>query len=529
MKKEFKKILCAFLSITTIGGALTSCTPKKEANDGELQWYCGVSAGGTDAMWDSATVLKKVVEDTGVRPKIITPTNGGNEKLNLLMATDSLPDILTFDANSTDMDTLIKSDKIYPLDELIEKYAPDFKEQIPDVIWEQVKNRDDGKLYGLPSFFIDGEGKLSGTQGYNVRADIYEELGSPDMTTPDGFVEALKKFKEKYPTIDGRETIPLDMNQQCWGIYILERSFGIVDNSYIDENGDVKVKWRNPKYRELVKFMARLNKEGLLDKNMYVKQGNQIDEDRALGVSFCIPSSFDQLWNASAVLQRTNPNAYYKMIEPMRAVEDPVFQPVYPYSYWTITGISKDTKDPEKAVKFLQYLWSPEGNYLMNYGLEGEHYRLDDEGYLEKTEYALEQEATNADKYMQETGIMSFRFLYNPQYYKSREDSANEDERRAADRKLAGKYAKLADVNLSRFIEPTKNELDILTIKENMDSVVSATIYKYTLESDETKALAALDEMLAEFDRIGVGKLEEFRTTQYKKNVEMFGDFSQKN
>ena len=59
-----------------------------------------------------------------------------------------------------------------------------------------------------------------------------------------------------------------------------------------------------------------------------------------------------------------------------------------------------------------------------------------------------------------------------------------------------------------------------------MDSVVNSTIYKYTLEADEDKALAALDGMLQEFDRIGVGKLEEFRTQQYKKNVEMFGDFS---
>ena len=301
MKKELKRILCAALAAAAAVGSLSGCGPKESADDGQLTWYCGVSAGGTDAMWDTATVLKKVVENTGVRPKIIIPTSGGNEKLNLLTATNTLPDLLTFDANSSDMDTLIQSNKVYPLDELIEKYAPDFKEQIPEVIWEQVKNRDDGKLYGLPSFFIDGTGSLSGTQGYNVRADIYEAIGSPDMTTPDGFVDALKKFKEQYPTIDGKESIPLDMNQQCWGLYILERSFGIVDNSYVDENGNIKVKWRNPKYRELVKFMARLNREGLLDKNMYVKQSNQIDEDRALGVSFCVPASLDQLWNASAV------------------------------------------------------------------------------------------------------------------------------------------------------------------------------------------------------------------------------------
>ena len=90
MKKELKRILCAALAAAAAVGSLSGCGPKESADDGQLTWYCGVSAGGTDAMWDTATVLKKVVENTGVRPKIIIPTSGGNEKLNLLTGSFNL-------------------------------------------------------------------------------------------------------------------------------------------------------------------------------------------------------------------------------------------------------------------------------------------------------------------------------------------------------------------------------------------------------------------------------------------------------
>ncbi len=528
-KQTAKRVAAGILACAT-AVSMTACGSKKGKKttaDGktEITWYCELNGGGNDAMWDTAEVLKKVVEDTGIRPKIVSPAEDGNTKLNLMLSTGDMPDLITFNStNSSTMDDLINSKALMTLKEIDEKYEKGFLDEIPDLIKVQTKNRSDGELYGLPSMFVTGTGKKNGTQAFNVRADIYEALGSPDMSTPDKFVDALKLFKEKYPTIDGRKTIPLDMNQKCWSLYIIERSFGIVSDNYVDEDGNVKVKWRDPKYRDVVKFMSRLSREGLLDKDMYFKQGNQITEDRATGISFCIPSSFDQLWEVNSVLKRSNDNAFYKVIEPMSAVEDPVFSPIVPYSYWTMTSIPTQANDPETAAKFLRYMWSPEGNTLMNYGIEGKHYTIDDEGYLEVAQDVLDRQANDSDNFMQETGIRAFRFLYYG-YHQTR--SATEEPQRAADRALASKYAAIVDTNLNRFMEPTKNEPDIQNIKTNMDDIVNSTIHKYTLEADEAKALAALDEMLAEFDRIGVGKLEEFRTEQYKKNEELYGKFVQ--
>jgi len=527
MKKQNVKRLIAGVSALVMLLSATSCGEKKREDGAqEITWYLEISGGGNDAMWDTAEVLKKVVEATGIRPKIITPTDGGNTKLNLMLASGDMPDLITFSAtNSSTMEDLVKQKALYSLQEIDEKFENGFFDEIPEVIKTQVKDRNDGILYGLPGYFSDGTGNPNGTQSYNVRADIYEELGSPDMTTPEGFIDALKKFKEKYPTIEGQPSIPLDMNMQCWGLYIIERSFGIVLDNYVDENGDVKLKWRDPKYRDVVKFMSRLAREGLLDKDMFVKQSNQIAEDRATGRSFCIPSSFDQLWDASSVLKRSNEKSYYKVIEPLKVVEDPVFSPMVPYSYWTTTSIPTGAKNPEAAAKLLRYMWSDEGVLLMNYGIEGEHYTIDEEGYLTMTQSVLDEQSNNADGFMKRTGIQAFRFLWRSGPAKTK--GATEEPNRAADRALASKYARVVDTNLSRFMEPTAEEVDIQNIKTNMDRVVNSTIHKYVLEPDEEKALAAFDEMLAEFDRIGVPQLEEFRTQQYKKNIELYGVFEQ--
>ena len=52
-------------------------------------------------------------------------------------------------------------------------------------------------------------GNIPSNQVYMVRKDMYEALGKPDMTTPEGFVNTLVAAKEKFPDVDGSPLIPL--------------------------------------------------------------------------------------------------------------------------------------------------------------------------------------------------------------------------------------------------------------------------------------------------------------------------------
>ena len=58
-----------------------------------------------------------------------------------------------------------------------------------------------------------------------------------------------------------------------------------------------------------------------------------------------------------------------------------------------ITGtvmISKSCENPEKAMEMLNYMITPEGWMLNKYGVEGEHYTLDADGYVVRTELGTE-------------------------------------------------------------------------------------------------------------------------------------------
>ena len=70
---------------------------------------------------------------------------------------------------------------------------------------------------------------------------------------------------------------------------------------------------------------------------------------------------------------------------------------------WTLTFISRDCADPEKAIRLLSYLVSEEGSNLVRYGLEGEDYVWQD-GRAELIGQAAELFETDYPAYVQQIG-----------------------------------------------------------------------------------------------------------------------------
>ena len=70
---------------------------------------------------------------------------------------------------------------------------------------------------------------------------------------------------------------------------------------------------------------------------------------------------------------------------------------------WTITLISKNCRDPERAIRFLSFLMSEEGQKLIALGVEGEHYRMEDGRAVltEETERLME---TDYQAYVRQVG-----------------------------------------------------------------------------------------------------------------------------
>lgn len=109
-----------------------------------------------------------------------------------MIATDNLPDIVVLDSVTNPIrQQLEKNDRVWDLDTLIEKYAPDMK--IPESMhtWYEYE---DGKLYGYPSFYGAPEDleaypdrvKLEYHNKLIVREDLCQRLGInvEDFSTP---------------------------------------------------------------------------------------------------------------------------------------------------------------------------------------------------------------------------------------------------------------------------------------------------------------------------------------------------------
>ena len=211
----FKKIVAVFISVTMIL-SLWGCDNKSEGEKTvDLSWYINFSWFATK--WGENMVSKAITKKTGCNIDFVTPSGDPNEKLDSMIASDTLPDLITLGWWEPEISQMVEGDKVYALDTLADKYDTYFYKVINDevVSWHKA---DDGHLYQYPNSACspsdyDKYDNIASNETFLVRKDMYEAIGKPDMTTPEGFVKAVKKAAKMFPTIDGKEMIPVGCTQ----------------------------------------------------------------------------------------------------------------------------------------------------------------------------------------------------------------------------------------------------------------------------------------------------------------------------
>ncbi|XID93044.1 hypothetical protein ACF3MZ_00445 [Paenibacillaceae bacterium WGS1546] len=93
-------------------------------------------------------------------PEWSIPTGDGTEKVNLMIATNALPDLVTMDQNDPSVQKLISQGLVYSYDELIEQYAPELKNEIPTDVWNYSK--------AIPGMWKMGAKNIRALVGMNI-------------------------------------------------------------------------------------------------------------------------------------------------------------------------------------------------------------------------------------------------------------------------------------------------------------------------------------------------------------------------
>ena len=394
-KKLLKmNIILSLLASLVLSGCAFGAPGNQEADGGKwttnpvpvdqvtFDWYINYSWFNTK--WGQNAVSKAITEKTGVNINFITPQGNEEEKLNALIASGSLPDLITLGWWEPQVNEIIQNDMVYALNELADKYDTYFWEVSDDqaVSWY---TQEDGNIYGYPCSSVTPDdvktnNNIGSNQTFLVRKDIYEAIGSPDMTTIEGFENAVKMAAEKFPEIDGKPIIPI-------GAHYFDDIGNVSFDQYLqnflavpyEKDGKLYDRDTDPEYIEWLKMFNRLSREGYLSTDVFIDQRIQMEEKIAEGRYFCMLYQYTDMSAQQKTLYSRDPDSIYIAVDgPKNSNGDDHVLPTNTVCGWTITMVSKNCQNPDRAIQFIDYLISEEGQKMVYLGIEGVTYDVID-------------------------------------------------------------------------------------------------------------------------------------------------------
>ena len=407
-----KRLFCFLMILVWLPG-LAGCAgiaPSVSVTETEsvtLEWYINFSWYNTP--WGENAVSKAVTEAAGSEIHFVTP--GGTESVTLdaLIAGDKLPDMITLGWWEPQFQEMIDSGLVYALNELADEYDPYFWE-VADMDRLQWYTQEDGNVYCYPNSSYsprdyEEEGVVCSNQTFLVRKDIYEAIGSPDMTTTEGFAAAVRTAAEKFPMVDGKPLIPIGAHE------FTERGCDSFDKFLLnflavpyEKNGLAYDRYTDPEYRRWLSMFRQLGEEGYLASDIFIDKRAQMEEKIIDGRYFCMLYQRTDLAEQQLYRYSQDPDSVYIAVDgPRNAAGDNYILPGSGINGWTVTLISKNCAHPDKAIKMMSFLMSEEGQKLLLLGVEGVHYRMEDGGVVLTEETRALKESDYAE-YVRQVG-----------------------------------------------------------------------------------------------------------------------------
>lgn len=367
----------------------------------------------TKSFSENLPVYQELEKLTGVKIKWeCTPVNDYSTVMQTrLAAGTNLPDIFVVPWGSS-ADKLGTDGISIPLNDLIPKkafYLDELMKMNPLV--KKGITGSDGKIYAYPGF---GEGIISGAKdmetgvwedpsaninifGPVIRKDWLEKLNLKVPTTLDEWYTVLKAFKTQDPNGNKKaDEIALTPTFGISDLYMFGDAFGLYmagnagSEWAADSKGKVAYKFTDPRFKELLTFLNKLYAEGLIDPEYasaeFSKTSEKINRNMVGALSGDWMSNFAS-YNKTLIKGGVTTANW----APIKSVKNPDGKAVTfkRWSIWKTTAISKDCKNPELALQWLDiHALSPKGINLQMFGVEGKSYNMKD-GKAVLTDWSL--------------------------------------------------------------------------------------------------------------------------------------------
>ena len=242
----------------------------------------GEPGGGN---WDDYPVFAELAEKTNVFVDFETVSgDGATEKLNLVLASNKLPDIFFSGLSSSMINKYAKMGLFTPLNDLIDQYAPNIKallEERPDI--KKAITMPDGNIYSIPAVNAPPAGMA--TTQLCINKTWLDKLGLEVPKTTEEFYNVLKAFKTQDPNGNGKaDEIPMSYEPvppyDVWnGDTGLSGAFGVVTLTgsmmFNEDESELIYTPIQDGYKDYIKWTNQLYTEGLLDPELFTQDHNQ--------------------------------------------------------------------------------------------------------------------------------------------------------------------------------------------------------------------------------------------------------------
>ena len=375
------------------------------------------NADGKNGNWSETAVGAAITEATGVTLEVSYPvssTGDPSEDISLMIAEDNYPDMIYSKASVTN---LYEAGALIDMTDLIEQYGPNIKKMYGDEFDKLKWGSGDDGIYQLS--YAGVRGQIFSTGGTcQIQYAVLKENDYKYPTTLAEYEAMIKSYLEAHPTTeDGLETIGITMSASDWHWMItLGNPAGFIadaapDNGQwlIDENYNCTYKHSSDDEKEYFRWLSRMYDEGILDPNFATQTDDDYIAKLASGRVVAITDANWHYYQAHAALKAENKldKTYCGLPVTMNADDK---APTLMYQGLQVgygLAITKSCEDPVRAIQFLDYLCSDEGAILYRWGIEGEHYFLDENGKRYRTPEEIAKAQSDPD-YSKTTGIGNY-------------------------------------------------------------------------------------------------------------------------
>ncbi len=371
-------LVCAAISLGTLAGCGTKEAGGDQAEEVNLSIFMHFM--GYSVYNNEWPIFKKAAELTGVT---LTGTasetvSDSSQAFNTMLASQQLPDIIH--SSYTNLNRIGKEGALIPLEDLIDKYAPNIKEVLEKYPnYRKRATADDGHIYYIPGSLSGLDISALPSTGWFIRQDWLDKLGLSQPKTIEELVNVWTAFRNNDPNGNGqKDEVPFFARVE--GLGPLFRLFNAQESGYmVGKDGKIVYAPATEEHRTALKEIAKWYAAGLIDEEIFTRGNSARDQMIGGNIGGSCHDWFSSTGAYSARYAEQIPGINFAPMAPPANIDGEVVEnssrtPIHSYGW----GISKDNKHIEETMKYFDFWMSKAGTELISYGVEGVHYNVVD-------------------------------------------------------------------------------------------------------------------------------------------------------